>query len=83
MENLLHEPHPLETILLSRRFRLDNSASLETFLANEGFAGFRKALAMTPDEIINEVKTSTCAAGRGGAGFPAGMKWSFVDPQIT
>jgi NADH-quinone oxidoreductase subunit F len=78
MENLLHEPHPLETILLSRRFRLDNSASLETFLAHEGFAGFRKALAMTPDEIINEVKTSNLR-GRGGAGFPAGMKWSFVD----
>ena len=78
MENLLHEPHPLETILLSRRFRLDNFASLETFLANEGFAGFRKALAMTPDEIINEVKTSNLR-GRGGAGFPAGMKWSFVD----
>ena len=78
MENLLHAPHPLETILLSRRFRLDNSASLETFLANEGFAGFRKALAMTPDEIINEVKTSNLR-GRGGAGFPAGMKWSFVD----
>lgn len=78
MENLLHEPHPLETVLLSRRFRLENSASLDTFLANDGFAGFRKALTMTPEEIIAEVKLSNLR-GRGGAGFPAGMKWSFVD----
>ena len=49
MENLLREPHPLETVLLSRRFRLENSASLDTFLANEGFAGFRRALTMTPE----------------------------------
>ena len=33
MEDLLHAPHPLETILLSRRFRLENSASIDTFLA--------------------------------------------------
>ena len=78
MENLLREPHPLETVLLSRRFRLENSASLDTFLANEGFAGFRRALTMTPEEIIAEVKLSSLR-GRGGAGFPACMKWSFVD----
>jgi len=78
MEHLLHEPHPLETILLSRRFRLENSASIDTFLANEGFDGFRQALTMTPEEIVAEVKLSNLR-GRGGAGFPAGMKWSFVD----
>jgi len=82
MEDLLHAPHPLETILLSRRFRLENSASIDTFLANEGFAGFRKALAMSPDEIINEVKSSNLR-GRGGAGFPAGMKWGFVDRKSS
>ena len=70
MENLLHAPHPLETILLSRRFRLDNSASFDTFLANEGFAGFRKALAMTPDEIINEVKTSNLRLAAARASRP-------------
>ncbi len=82
MEELLHAPHPLETILLSRRFRLEDSASIDTFLANDGFAGFRKALAMSPDEIINEVKASNLR-GRGGAGFPAGMKWSFVDRKSS
>jgi hypothetical protein len=39
----------------------------------------RKALKMTPDEVINEVKDAGLR-GRGGAGFPTGMKWSFV-PQ--
>jgi NADH-quinone oxidoreductase subunit F len=78
MENLLQDPHPLETVLLSRRFRLENPGSLGAFLANEGFAGFRKALTMTPEEIIAEVKLSSLR-GRGGAGFPAGMKWGFVD----
>lgn len=82
MENLLQEPHPLETVLLSRRFRLENSATLDTFLANDGFAGFRKALTMTPDEVIAEVKLSSLR-GRGGAGFPAGMKWSFVDRKSS
>jgi NADH-quinone oxidoreductase subunit F len=80
MEPLLKEPHPLETILLSRRFRLPGSDTLPVFLAHEGFAGFRKALGMTPGEIIAEVKTSNLR-GRGGAGFPAGLKWSFVDRQ--
>ncbi len=78
MENLLREIHPLETVLLSRRFRLPGSDTLDVFLANEGFAGFRKAMEMSPDEIVAEVKTSNLR-GRGGAGFPAGLKWSFVD----
>jgi NADH-quinone oxidoreductase subunit F len=78
LENLLREIHPLETVLLSRRFRLPGSDTLDVFLANEGFAGFRKAMEMSPDEIVAEVKTSNLR-GRGGAGFPAGLKWSFVD----
>jgi NADH-quinone oxidoreductase subunit F len=68
--------------VLSRRFRLQNSASLDTFLANEGFSRLPQGLTMTPDEIIAEVKTSNLR-GRGGAGFPAGMKWSFVRSQVA
>jgi NADH-quinone oxidoreductase subunit F len=79
MEPLLHEqPHPLETLLISRRFRLPQSDTLPVFTANEGFAGFRKALEMTPEQIIDEIKLSSLR-GRGGAGFPTGLKWSFVD----
>jgi NADH-quinone oxidoreductase subunit F len=74
---LYNEPSPLETRVLTRRFGLPNSASLETYLATDGYRGFLKAAAMKPEEIIEEVKISNLR-GRGGAGFPAGMKWSFV-----
>ncbi|MBI4877825.1 MAG: NADH-quinone oxidoreductase subunit NuoF [Acidobacteria bacterium] len=74
---LYNQPSPLEVKVLTRRFGLENSRSLGTYLATDGFRGFRRALEMTPEEIINEVKLSGLR-GRGGAGFPAGMKWSFV-----
>ncbi len=74
---LYNEPHPLEVKILTKRFGLPNSASIDTFLATEGYKGFEKALTMTPDAIINEVKASGLR-GRGGAGFSTGMKWSFL-----
>ncbi|MGA3241236.1 MAG: NADH-quinone oxidoreductase subunit NuoF [Bryobacteraceae bacterium] len=74
---LYNEPSPLETRVLTRRFGLPNSASIDTYLANDGYKAFTKAVGMTPEAIINEVKISNLR-GRGGAGFPTGMKWSFV-----
>ena len=74
---LYNEPSPLETRVLTRRFGLANSASIDTYLANDGYKAFTKASAMTPQAIIDEVKISNLR-GRGGAGFPTGMKWSFV-----
>ena len=74
---LYNEPHPLETKVLTRRFGLPDSASLDTYLAHEGYQAFEKASAMKPEQIIEEVKVSNLR-GRGGAGFPTGMKWSFV-----
>jgi NADH-quinone oxidoreductase subunit F len=74
---LYNEPSPLETKVLTRLFGVPNSTSVETYIANEGFAAFRKAVAMTPEAIIDEVKKSNLR-GRGGAGFPTGMKWGFV-----
>src|SRR5580700_4255227 len=79
---LYNEPNPLEIRLLTRRFGLANSQTIDTFLLNEGYKAFEKALGMTPDEIINEVKASGLR-GRGGAGFPTGMKWSFVPKQSS
>ena len=78
---LYNEPSPLETRILSKRFGLPNSASLDTYLATGGMKAFRKALEMTPEQIIEEVKISALR-GRGGAGFPTGLKWSFV-PRNT
>ena len=56
---------------------LENSHTLKVYQDNGGYASLKKALGMTRDEIINEVKASALR-GRGGAGFPTGMKWSFV-----
>src|ERR1700716_1534038 len=74
---LYNEPSPLEVKILTKRFGLPNSASLDTYLANDGFKAFFKAIEMTPEQIIEEVKVSALR-GRGGAGFPTGLKWSFV-----
>jgi len=75
---MLHnEPSPLEVKVLTSRFELPDSASLETYAAHEGYEGFRKALSMKPEEILGELKASNLR-GRGGAGFPTGMKWGFV-----
>ena len=47
-----------------------------------GYRSFEKAIKMTPDAIIDEVKKSNLR-GRGGAGFPTGMKWGFIPKQST
>jgi len=74
---LYNEPSPLEVKVVSRRFGMPNSTSLDAYLASDGYAALRKAFDMTPDQIIEEVKVSALR-GRGGAGFPTGMKWGFV-----
>ncbi len=75
------EPSEHEVRVLSRRFGLLNSASIDTYLAHDGYRALEKALRqMTPDSILDELKLSNLR-GRGGAGFPTGMKWSFVPRQ--
>ena len=52
--------------------------SLEEYQAEDGYAGWRKALtSMTPEQVVEEVKAAGLR-GRGGAGFPTGTKWSFI-----
>src|SRR5215472_12775062 len=74
---LYNEPSPLEVKVVTKRFGLPNSESLDAYLATDGFKAFFKAMEMSPEQIIEEVKASALR-GRGGAGFPTGMKWSFV-----
>jgi len=74
----LHDRDPQETVLISKRWGIKDSRKLDVYLQNEGYQALEKALKqMTPESIIDEVKKSNLR-GRGGAGFPTGMKWSFV-----
>jgi NADH-quinone oxidoreductase subunit F len=58
-----------------------NVVGIDGYRSAGGYEGLREALAMTPADVIDAVKTSGLR-GRGGAGFPTGVKWSFV-PQDT
>ena len=49
---------------------------INQYIANGGYSGLQKALAMTPEQVIDQVKKSGLR-GRGGAGFPTGQKWEF------
>ncbi|MGB8323952.1 MAG: NADH-quinone oxidoreductase subunit NuoF [Candidatus Acidiferrum sp.] len=78
----LHERNKLETPLISKRWGIHDSHKIDIFLQNGGYQALEKALKqMSPETIIDEVKKSNLR-GRGGAGFPTGMKWSFV-PKDT
>ena len=72
----------MERVLLARVGKPD-SRSIETYLADGGYAAVRKVLTggWTPEQVTEEVKKSGLR-GRGGAGFPTGVKWAFV-PKDT
>jgi NADH-quinone oxidoreductase subunit F len=67
------------TPILTKRFGTDQPWKMANYEALDGYKGLRKALAMAPDDIIAMVKDSNLR-GRGGAGFPTGLKWQFI-PQ--
>jgi NADH-quinone oxidoreductase subunit F len=74
----LHPRDKTETPVISRRWGIKDSHKIDVYLQHDGYRALEKALReMTPETIIDEVKKSNLR-GRGGAGFPTGMKWSFV-----
>jgi NADH-quinone oxidoreductase subunit F len=67
------------TPVLTRLWDVPESWKLATYEQHGGYAALRKALAMAPEEVLATVKDSSIR-GRGGAGFPTGLKWSFMAP---
>ena len=63
--------------ILTSHVREPNGHTLASYLGRGGYEGLRKALGMEPGQVIEAVKASGLR-GRGGAGFPTGMKWQFV-----
>jgi NADH-quinone oxidoreductase subunit F len=65
--------------ILTKNFAVKNSHTLAVYESTGGYGSLKKLFAMQPTQVVEEVKRSGLR-GRGGAGFPTGMKWSFV-PQ--
>ncbi|MBF0272779.1 MAG: NADH-quinone oxidoreductase subunit NuoF [Magnetococcales bacterium] len=69
--------------IVYQNIHLANSHTMAVYEANGGYKALLKAIELGSDEVIEEVKRSGIR-GRGGAGFPAGLKWSFIpknDPR--
>ena len=80
VENLgaVSEPFYAQKRIVLKRAGTIDPYSLADYLASDGYAALAKALAeMTPSQVVQEVRSSNLQ-GRGGAGFPTGLKWSFV-----
>jgi NADH-quinone oxidoreductase subunit F len=74
-----HPSHPRETPILTRHFGEEEARTLAGWKKRGGYQALEKALGLAPLDIVNIVKESGLR-GRGGAGFPTGMKWSFMKP---
>ncbi len=76
MANKLLDKH-----VLFRHRDVENIHQIDVYLENGGYEGLKKALNMSPAGVTNKVKASGLR-GRGGAGFPAGVKWGFIPKDI-
>ena len=77
----LHPPHPLEHRLIFKNIgREDWTTDIDCYVRDGGYEQLKQALTMSRSEIVDRVKNSGLR-GRGGAGFPCGVKWSFIKPD--
>jgi NADH-quinone oxidoreductase subunit F len=73
-------PHPRERRLVFKNIDREGwTPDIECYLRDGGYEDMKKAFTMAPTAIVNEVKASALR-GRGGAGFPCGVKWGFIPP---
>jgi NADH-quinone oxidoreductase subunit F len=78
MVSLIPQPHPRERRIIFENISKPGwSNDIETYVNHGGYEQLKKALGMQPSEIIDAVKAANLR-GRGGAGFPCGVKWSFI-----
>ncbi|MBK8005870.1 MAG: NADH-quinone oxidoreductase subunit NuoF [Gemmatimonadetes bacterium] len=77
-----HPTHPKEQAVLSKHFGDAGARTFDGWVKRGGYEGLKKALGMTREQVIEEVKASGLR-GRGGAGFPTGMKWSFMPKDVV
>jgi NADH:ubiquinone oxidoreductase subunit F (NADH-binding) len=67
--------------IITSRFANPDAHTLSGYRATGGYQALAKALSMSPEAVANEVKEASLL-GRGGAGFPAGVKWGFCPPGV-
>ena len=72
----------LEVRVISKYFGDPAHRRIDTYVERGGYKALEKALALEPDAVTDEIKASGLR-GRGGAGFPTGIKWSFMPKEPT